>query len=411
MKLVLTTLVAGRNGESFEERQVRSYSTVCQSLGSEIGGKLQENVHIVIYIINPASHLSSNLDLSRCFTKLMASYHETARSIGVKAMDKSRARVVLQLMPIEHLLRYTSFGGCLKFGLKEIAFSVYSKCHVIASRQHSRIAKQDMHPVTNLYAPPFVLSKPVSDQIQFSLKKAVTTFPTILENHAVLHMGYSFSLDNRWMIIVWTDNCGELIEFAILENKLELTVVFEEAWKRTKKISKRTGFTWTFVIAKMGLLFEEELKAWISFLPAEELIAVVSMDTESTLYVNSFDHRIMNDVLMSSTISSDSLGASTPNMMNASVSNANKKMFTESSSSQTKALLLNHRVAYSNKRERMSYGILGMDSTSMEDWMIPLASGYMIHTSPSTENPNSELFNSSPLILEVSHIQICYFVY
>lgn len=340
----------------------------------------------------------------------MASYHETAKSLGVKAMDKSRARVVLQLMPIEHLLRSTTFGGSLKFGLKDIAFSVYSKCHIIASRQHARIAnsKEDTNSVTTLYAPPFVLSKPTSDQIHFSLKKALTTFPTIMENQAVLHMGYSFSLDSRWMIIVWTDNCGELVEFAILdiqEKNTSLITVFEDAWKRTKKISKKTGFTWTFVIAKLGLMFEEELKAWISLLPAEEQVAIVSIDTESTLNVsssNTSDPRMMND--LSNPLNPDSLGTSTPNMMNtggASTPPGNKKVFTEGSN-QTKALLLNHRVAYSKKRERMSYGILRMDSASTEDWMIPLASGYIIHTSPSTENPNSELFNCSPLILEVN---------
>jgi hypothetical protein len=59
-------------------------------------------------------------------------------------------------------------------------------------------------------------------------------------------------------------------------------------------------------------------------------------------------------------------------------------------------------VAYSNKRERASYGILEIDSISDgETWMIPLASGYLIHSSPPTENPNNELFNSSPLVVEV----------
>jgi hypothetical protein len=340
----------------------------------------------------------------------MNANHAAAMNQNTRNAEKSRARLVLQLMPIEHILRSTSFGGCLKFGLKEIAFSVYSKCHSVIGRQRQTIGdtKDDTRLVADLYAPPFVLSKPVPTQIQFKLKKAIQTFPSILESHAVLHMGYTFSLDKRWMIIVWTDNRGELVEFTLLDNQrhhLPLIAVFQEAWTRTKQISKRTGFAWTFVIAKLGLVFEEELKAWISCLPTEENVAIVSLDIESTLYVNTNNGLdVMNDMM---SVNNDSLNTTnTPNMMNSSNSPAAaafKKVLSDvTDNGQTKALLLNHRVAYSNKRERMSFGILGMESISeLEDWMIPLASGYMIHTPPTTENPNNELFNCTPLVLEV----------
>jgi hypothetical protein len=331
-----------------------------------------------------------------------------ATNQSTRNTEKNKARLVLQLMPIEHILRATAFGGCLKFGLKEIAFSVYSKCHSVITRQRRPIsdAEENAKLITELYAPPFVLSKPIPAQIQFKLKKAISAFPTILESHAVLHMGYTFSFDKRWMIIVWTDNRGELVEFALLDNqhhRLPLAAVFAEAWSRTKQISKRTGFAWTFVIAKLGLLFEQELKAWISCIPTDEKVAIVSLDIESTLYVNTNSGLdVMNDIM---SVNTDSLNTtSAPSMMSSpAASAAYKKVSSEViDSGQTKALLLNHRVAYSNKRERMSFGILGMESISeVEDWMIPLASGYMIHTPPTTENPNNELFNCTPFALEV----------
>jgi hypothetical protein len=358
----------------------------------------------------------------------MGAYH--AASIGSRTSEKTRARLVLQLMPIEHILRSTSFGGCLKFGLKEIAFSVYSKCHTVVDRRQIIATgdSKDKKLVTDLYAPPFILTKPVPSTIQFEIKKALNSFPTILESHAVLHMGYCFSFDKRWMIIVWTDNRGELVEFAILDNarlNLPLSTVFEEAWARTKDIAKRTGFAWTFVIAKIGLLFEEELQAWIQCTSNEEKVAIVSLDLESSLYVNptSDSYGGMNDV----SNASDSL-ASTPGMMSSSSANtpnsghghhnSGKKMFNNDVDAsfggpgQTKALLLNHRVAYSNKRERASLGILGMDPISqVEEWMIPLASGYMIHTPPLTENPNNELFNCNPLVIEVSFFFFFFFFF
>ncbi|GAA5814037.1 hypothetical protein MFLAVUS_007527 [Mucor flavus] len=386
--------------ESSEDRQLQSYIAECQNLGSALGGSLAENVHIVIYIVNPASHLGSNLDLSRCFSKLMAAFN--AASIGSQTTEKTRARLAMQLVPIEHILRSTSFGGCLKFGLKEIAFSVYSKCHAVVGRHHTMKGIEDTNPVTEMYAPPFILSKPIPATIPFKLKKALSAFPDILENHAVLHMGYCFSFDKRYMIIVWTDNRGELVEFSVLDNRpyhLDLATVFEEAWVKTKEIAKRAGFAWTIVIAKIGLLFEHELQAWIQCISAEEKVAIVSLDIESPLYISpTCDVRGMHDV------SNMSDNLSTHNMMNtaATATTAGKKAVDTFGSGLTKALLLNHRVAYSNKRERASFGILGIDPVSeVEDWMIPLASGYMIHSAPVTENPNNELFNCNPLVIEI----------
>ncbi|KAI8637914.1 mediator complex subunit 13 C-terminal-domain-containing protein [Parasitella parasitica] len=397
--LVPVPLLPQLEDESFQGRQLRSYMAECHVLGSTLGSAMAENMHIVIYMINPSTHLASHLDLSRCFSKMKAAYNASAPALGPRIPDKIPARLVLQLMPIEHVLRATSFGGCVKFGMKEVAFSVYSKCHTIVSRQHQAVSDSSRS-VSDLYAPPFVLSKPISSQIHFKLKKAISAFPTILESHAVLHMGYAFSMDKRWMIIVWTDNQGEMIEFAVLDNhrhNLPLSSVFEEAWSRTKQISRRTGFAWTFVVCKMGLIFEDELGAWISCLPSNEQVAIVSLDVESTLYVNTTNvDTMMNDMHAPT----DVLNTNAPSMMNAATST--KKIFSDTSDNgQTKALLLNHRVAYSNKRERMSLGILGLDSISREDWMIPLASGYMIHTPPTTENPNNELFNCNPLVLEI----------
>ena len=405
------TIAAQSADESFEDRQLRSYIAECQNLGSALGGAMMENMHIVIYMINPASHLGSNLDLGCCFSRLMGAYHAAAMGLNTRRNDKTRARPVLQIMPIEHVLRPTSFGGCLKFGLKEIAFSVYSKCHTIISRQSALPGVEDSKPVTEIYAPPFILTKPVPATIPFQLKKALNAFPTILESHAVLHLGYSFSFDKRWMIIVWTDNRGELVEFAVLDNaknQLPLTAVFEEAWFKTKEIAKRTGFKWTFIIAKIGLLFEEESQAWIQCINNEEKVAIVSLDVESSLYVcPSSDLNGQHDTSnMVETINTPMMNASAAATSHVSQQATNhKKMYNETElpgPGQTKALLLNHRVAYSNKRERTSYGILGMDPVSeVEEWMIPLASGYMIHTPPTTENPNNELFHSNPLVIEI----------
>ncbi|KAI8978031.1 mediator complex subunit 13 C-terminal-domain-containing protein [Pilobolus umbonatus] len=403
--LVPVPLLPEKQGQSAEHRQIRSFYRECQQLGSTLGAAMAENVHIVIYLVNPLSDLASHLELSRCFNELTVTYQ--LASAGSRVSEKTRARLVMQLIPIEHILSPTAFGGCLKFGLKEIAFSIYSKCHAVVGRHHNKILveKKDNYSdaVTEMYAPAFILKKPIPDSIPFTVKQAVSFFPTILENHAVLHLGYCFSLNNQWLILVWTDNGGELIEYGVIDckkNRMSLRTAFKEAWRRTQKVAQKTGFKWTYVIAKLGLMFETELKTWIRCIPDNESVAIVSLDIESPLHVTSNLDIHTDDHILSNNTTMNSNNLNTGN--NLTPNDAASSVTPSYGTGQTKALLLNHRAAYSNKRERMSYGKLSMDPVSEEEiWMIPLASGYMIHTPPTTENPNKELFFYNPLVIEI----------
>ncbi|CAO3698921.1 unnamed protein product [Rhizopus stolonifer] len=409
--LVPVPLLPAVKDETLEDQQIRSYQAECQNLGSVLGNAVGDGVYNVVYMVNPSSDLLSNVYMTRCFNKLVEAYDATVLNTRTKT---SGTKPIVQLVPAEHILRSSSFGGCLKFGLKEIAFSVYSKCHAMVTRSRSNNELGGSSSAAEIYAPPFVLPRLVPNTVQYSIKKALTPFPNILENNAVLHLGYCFSFDKRWMIVVWTDNNGELIEFATIDRQLHnlsTAHMFEEAWRRTKSISKRTGFVWTFVIAKIGLLFEKELRVWLNCTGSEERVAIVCLDLESPLNISS--------VPSTSTVESptlptamDSINSNVPGLVNSanSIGNMgaginNKKPIypvDDHGLDQTKALLLNHRVAYSSKRERASLAMLNMDpSSNTENWMIPLASGYMIHTPSPTENTRHGLFNCNPPVIEI----------
>ncbi|KAI9025886.1 mediator complex subunit 13 C-terminal-domain-containing protein [Phycomyces nitens] len=408
--LVPVPILRKLQDETWDEQQLRSYMAECQNLGATLRATNVENIHIVIYLVNPSSHLSANLDLSRCFRKLVVEYQRSPDSLS-KIADKNRARLVMQIMPIEHILRSTSFGGYLKFGLKEVAFSVYTKCHTVVGRNHGQVGINETQSATELYTPPFVLAKPIPETINFSVKEGLHPFPIILEDNASLHLGYCFSFDHRWMILVWTDHRGELIEFSVLDciknSNGSLSAVFEEAWWRTKEISRRTGFPWTFVIAKIGLMFEDELKVWMDIIPNDEKAVIVCVDMESTLYLyltadsNSTSNEQAHTPTSGNTLSSDILNNS-PSMNTNASHNVRPSDTPDGEVEDTHALLLNHRVAYSRKREKISKGILSMDPNSeVEDWMLPLASGYMVHKAPDNDSPCKDQFNYRPLVVEV----------
>ncbi|KAI9496107.1 mediator complex subunit 13 C-terminal-domain-containing protein [Zychaea mexicana] len=440
--LVPVPLLPESAGESWSDRQMRSYSAECQNLGLALGGAMVENMHIVIYIVNPTHNLSSNLELSRCFHKLMLAYH--AASMGnISACQERRARLVFQLVPLEHILRPSSFGGYPNFGLKEVAFSVYSKCHTVVGRNHTQHpGMEDTRPATLMYSPPFILAKPIPDTIQYSLKNTVNSFPIILDQSATLHMAYCFSLDRQWMVLVWTDNQGELLEFSVIHIKdKSLLDAVDEAWQKTKDVAQCTGFAWTFVIAKIGLMFGDELQAWIDVIPADDKVAIVSVDIDSALRVQ-LNHDLANQYHQQQqqqipvmeypqtpgssantptpeTFSSAAASTATTPLSAAAASTAAAAATVRPAASaldlsnangEIKALILNHRVAYSRHRTHVMQGIVNADyggtacgdgDSDQEHWMLPLATGYLICSSPKTENPLREQFNSEPLVMDV----------
>ncbi|KAI9319187.1 mediator complex subunit 13 C-terminal-domain-containing protein [Dichotomocladium elegans] len=438
--LVPVPLLPASVDETWDERQLRSYSAECQNLGSALGGAMVEKMHIVIYLVNPASHLSSYLDMSQCFHKLMIAYHAASMGISTRTIQEKRARLVMQLIPIEHILRPSAFGGYTKFGLRDIAFSVYCKCHTVMGRKRGQKLGSEDHwsAAAMMYTPPFVLAKPILDTIQYTLKPSLNAFPTILETNAMLHLGYCYSFDRKCLILVWTDNQGEMLEYAVVfVNDQPLARVIWDAWMRTQEVSRRTGFEWTFVISKLGLMFEEELQAWVDCLPVDQKIAITCIDMNSALRLGASQLLGGSTGTVASTTSLDypqtpGSSANTPtpetfsamptvsirgsgvNATTTDVSASIGCMITAAGAitatndtamaGETRTLLLNHRVAYSKRRAQVTEGIItGIhDEAADNSWMLPLATGYLIQMSQKPENPTRELFNNEPLIMDVS---------
>ncbi|GAB5587738.1 mediator of RNA polymerase II transcription subunit 13 [Umbelopsis nana] len=409
------------DNEDAAERRLRSYRHAAQRLGAAIGSMGLEGVYYVIYMINPFSHSSSLLDLSQCFQNLVVAFNTSA--LGTTFSDKTRPRLVMQLIPMEHILRPTAFGGYTKFGLKEIAFSVYSKCAMIVERAHQQSRAEDLQAVTELYAPAFVLAKPPPSSIQYSTKNAYNPFPSSLEHDVTMHVAYTFSLDNRWVIAVWIDARGEMIDFMVLqvnghirEPDWHLNAI-KEIWERTKHICGRAGFIWKFTIGKLGLMFGNELSDWITTINNVENVSIIAVDYDSPFRV-SHDSEPPAAPDSSNTPSSSS-GAptpetftpgATPSMNIGSVNSPTAARSTdifEPESGESHGLLVNHRVAYSQRRQLVSHGMLfSQDMSTAEEWMLPLASAYLLQVPVKTAAPSREQFSLETQAVEVHLIHM-----
>ncbi|KAL0075005.1 mediator complex subunit 13 C-terminal-domain-containing protein [Phycomyces blakesleeanus] len=399
--VVPVELLAHSSGNSWKTRQYKSYMNACLTLGSALGNKSVDNdQHVVIYLVNPVENLSFSLDLSRCFNALKMAF-----GMG---LSKGKAQLVMQIVPVQHILLSSSFGGYTKFGLKEIAFSVYTRCDTVVSRS-TRGTLCDVPPKTAIYTPIFVLTKPIPETIRFSLKKPLSATPILLDRGAMLHLAYTFSVDKQWLIIVWSDHRGELLEYSVLKTtnqsvRLSLEAMLTEIWTRTKEIAQRTGFVWTFTIAKLGLMFEDELKVWSTIVPQDERMVMVCVDLHTSLQISpsgpptpveyeNLSFQPLTIPTITPETQSDTKNeqaTTTEDLGNNGIGNGG-----------VRSIMLNHRVAYSYLKEKTSYGQVVADLKLDDCWMLPLSTGYMIYDPPNEPTPCMEQYSNSPLAVEM----------
>jgi hypothetical protein len=330
--LVPIPLLPALAGESMEARQVRSYIDGCQKLGLLLGADCRDkDVHTVIYMVNPFPHGAGYFDLCRCFS-IMKTQFRTAMGSMLTPMEQPRENLVLQLVPIQHVVNPSMFGGYLLFGLKDIAFTVYAKCKVFLERD---TFSRDLLAQINTYAPLFALAKTTPPTIHFDVNQKPNSMP---KPPATLHVGYGFSLDGRWLICVWTDHRGELLEQLVLDmtdnasrmlmtgkcsnidgghssindnndSSLPLLAGIKEIWNRTLVYQKRGSFTWKTVISKLGLMTRTELQEWIHLTAGTNYTAVVAVNIDSAMRM--YPHNRGAEYL-SSGITPNTSGVNTP---------------------------------------------------------------------------------------------------
>ncbi|KAF9089357.1 mediator of RNA polymerase II transcription subunit 13 [Mortierella sp. AD031] len=304
--LVPIPLLPGLAGESMEARQVRSYIDGCQRLGSLLGGNsMDKDIHTVIYMVNPFPHGAGYFDLCRCFSIMKTQFRTAAMGSLLSPLEQQRERLVLQIVPIQHVVNPSTFGGYLLFGLKDIAFTVYAKCKLFLER--ATYTREVLSQI-NAYAPLFALAKTTPPTINFDVHQKPNSMP---KPPATLHVGYGFSLDGRWLICVWTDHRGELLEHLALDmtdntsrmlmsgkfanvngghgsrdyhgRSLPLLAGMKEIWNRTLVYQKRGSFTWKTVISKLGLMTRTELQEWTRLTAGTNYTAVVAVNIDSAM--------------------------------------------------------------------------------------------------------------------------------
>ncbi|CAG8557336.1 9389_t:CDS:10, partial [Cetraspora pellucida] len=238
-------------------QQIRSYELACEQLGKSLAqsAKQYEDHNLVIYLVNPWNHLSSNFDILMSFSKIKACFKESNK--------KNSHLIFPQIVPIDHIIRFgktTSSSFRLKPVLKELAFSVYTR--------------------SQTYKAPFVLPKPAVVSVNFKLDKDPLPLEKLVTYDTILQISYGYSFDKRRMFFVWVDMQGKHLGCESFPTTVPSTTI-RSAWD---KIRKTMGDYRQTNITKVGVITKEEKDLWLQITGGG--VTILSIDIEPALTIN-----------------------------------------------------------------------------------------------------------------------------
>ncbi|KAF0355141.1 mediator complex subunit 13 C-terminal-domain-containing protein [Gigaspora margarita] len=262
--LVPISLAPSLTNESELLQQIRSYESACERLGKSLAqsAKQYEDHNLVIYLVNPWNHLSSNFDILMSFAKFKTCFKEN---------NKKNLLIFPQIVPIDHIVRFgktTSSSFRPKPVLKELAFSVYTRYQT--------------------YKAPFVLPKPSVLSVNFKLTKDPLPIEELVTYDTILQISYGYSFDKRRLFFVWVDMQGKHLGYESFSTTVPSSStknLFNLAWN---KIRKTMGDYRQTNIIKVGVITKEEKELWLKITEGVTGggITILSIDIEPALTIN-----------------------------------------------------------------------------------------------------------------------------
>ncbi|CAG8494582.1 9054_t:CDS:10 [Ambispora gerdemannii] len=282
--LIPVKLLEAHDNESDTARALRSYLEIIQSLRPKLAKLLRTKQsqgtldYLMIYIVNPFTHSTAYYDMCKVFATLQTQLKPELKKL--RCDTKLADNVTFQVMPIDHIIKFSINGGSYRQGLVDIAFSIYTR---------------SMYP--KKYDAPYILLTPEPIAVNFQNAEQPPSIRDLITSGVTLHMAYGYSPDRRWLTNVFTNNIGNILDSSILPMivsnlKVPRRTLLEESWKRTLLVKKTMEDSQQIVcqniiICKMGPMVEEERKIWIELTNGNTTI--ISIDLSSNFdFIDTF---------------------------------------------------------------------------------------------------------------------------
>lgn len=262
---------------------------------------------VVIYIVDPFSFGSDNLDLGRLTALgLLRCYHQMLSLLS----ETIQLNVSLQLISADAILQLgKDLNGASRYdSLRSLALNVFSQCKKLISQPSNVKSLTGFGPAAasdtflkakdeknrapyRVYIPAYVLA-PAKDRTVCDLDPGVSTnggpgsgplsFLARPDKYSVLYVSYCLSEDQRWLIAACTDERGELVD------SCTIGIDVPNRTKRKRVSVRRFGLQrlmdfilgvistgvhpWRLVIGRVGRMGHGELKSWSALLSRKNLL-------------------------------------------------------------------------------------------------------------------------------------------
>eukprot|EP00050_Salpingoeca_kvevrii_P017043 m.61159 g.61159 ORF g.61159 m.61159 type:complete len:1220 (+) comp7326_c0_seq1:74-3733(+) len=228
-------------------------------------GRFRKPTDLVIYVAVPTDAQSS----------------ETARAAAsafapaLQILREGNLKIDVAFQCIDHADIAQSAGPADAYSgrLKRLCFAVFQKLGRVIPPPSSRNVSRYEPP--KVFTPLFTLAPESLVQPLEAQPGSITIEKRLMDS--VLHCTYGLSPDGGWVVAVWTDGVGELLEtctFA-LTGQTPLGVdsrgnALGRLWAHTLDIVRSTKLFWHIVIAKDGAMSDMEASCWADCIEPEE---------------------------------------------------------------------------------------------------------------------------------------------
>ena len=223
---------------------------VCENFGL-LSASLSEENTIVVYIVNPFCQESAVADICNAFAAL-----SQRRAEQLNNNNNNNSSLVLRIVPVSFILSVATAAVPAQEAITRLAFEVYNECP--ERFRPDTIASS---------AAAVVLAEKMPDKVSFKLTPETPCPPSTSGDH--LHLAYSETADQRWIVACWSDNLGitaltmvYCLGYEGMPPARPRREVLEEMWSISADLMIRNSHIHHLVVAREGPMGLTEMKEW-----------------------------------------------------------------------------------------------------------------------------------------------------
>lgn len=224
---------------------------VCQRLGAAIGGhSLPADSMVVVYAISPSRDLPCYREICHAFTVLFEAFVDTSEGV------RRNIELVLQIVPLDFVASPDTLVVPNQARYIELALEVYN-----------RIPVREPAMAIASCGSAVILEKLQLREPFFELNNTVAS--PLFKDGPCLHLAYSYSVDRRWLVAVWSDERGVVaftmsycLSIAKGGNAHPKRDVFRNMWDVSHDVMYRSRVKWRLLIAYTGFYDADDIGEW-----------------------------------------------------------------------------------------------------------------------------------------------------